>query len=96
MKKDRNVIIIAGLLVVIMLAIVAFSNNTPRQQPVAYHSIEIKSGDTLWDISQRYKPSFISTKEFVRDIKELNNISDKIRSGNFIIIPIYDEIYTTE
>ena len=56
-----------------------------------YTSIEIESGDTLWDISDEYISNLnVSKAEYIREICELNNISeDEIQTGDFIIIPYY-------
>lgn len=55
-----------------------------------YDEIEIKKGDTLWNIAYRYSNKKINIKDYVLEIMELNNMNnDKIISGHKIIIPVY-------
>lgn len=56
-----------------------------------YTSVEIKNGDTLWDIASKYiTDEYSSLQEYVAEVKELNNLpGDHIRSGQSIVIPYY-------
>ena len=55
-------------------------------------SVLVKKGDTITAIAQRYAPeySYISAKQYMEDILELNNMSSEyIQAGNYILLPIY-------
>lgn len=55
-------------------------------------SLLVEKGDTLSAISERYAPeySYISAKEYMRDILELNNLhSEYIQAGKYILLPNY-------
>lgn len=56
-----------------------------------YTSVEIKNGDTLWDIASKYMTEeYGSLQEYVEEVKELNHLpSDNIRSGQSIVVPYY-------
>ena len=56
-----------------------------------YTSIQIESGDTLWNISDKYICNLNITKaEYMGEICKLNNISeDEIQTGDYIVIPYY-------
>lgn len=56
-----------------------------------YTSIEIKNGDTLWNIASEYiTEEYASLQEYVTEVKCLNGMQgDSIRSGQFLIIPYY-------
>ena len=53
-----------------------------------YKSIEIRKGDTLWEIAEQMKPSDCgSTAEYVQVLKDINNLeSNDIQSGRHLII----------
>ena len=53
-----------------------------------YKSIEIRKGDTLWDIAKQTKPAdFGSTAEYVQVLKDMNRLgSDDIQSGRHLIV----------
>lgn len=55
-------------------------------------SVLIKKGDTLSSLAKTYAPvkSHISAGEYMKDIKELNNMeSEHIKAGNYILLPNY-------
>lgn len=55
-----------------------------------YSSICIQDGDTLWKIANEYKPEDVSTKEYIRSLKKINQISsDTITSGHYLIVYDY-------
>lgn len=57
---------------------------------VEYKTIEVQSGDTLWDIACDYMPSKMDTREAVYEICKLNDISaSTLYAGMEIQIPIY-------
>lgn len=53
-----------------------------------YKSIEIRKGDTLWDIAKQTKPADCgSTAEYVQVLKDMNRLgSDDIQSGRHLIV----------
>ena len=56
---------------------------------VSYKEITISKGDTLWDISQKYKNDDESIKDYVNKIMEFNNMkSDRINAGQKLIVII--------
>lgn len=54
-----------------------------------YKSIQIKPGDTLWDIAEVYvSDNNHSIAEFVTELKEVNSLKgDQIESGRNLIVP---------
>lgn len=58
-----------------------------------YTSVEVKNGDTLWDIaSEHITEEYKSLQEYVIEVKALNGLqSDSIKSGQSLVIPYYSE-----
>lgn len=56
-----------------------------------YTSVEIKKGDSLWSIANTYrKGSGMSTKEYLKELKQINQIiADDIQAGDSITIVYY-------
>lgn len=56
-----------------------------------YKSIQLKSGDTLWDISSEYMTDkSMDRNEYIHEICSMNHISaDEIHAGQYIVIPYY-------
>ena len=55
-----------------------------------YMDVEIKSGDTLWNIAQTYMPDDMDTRKAVYQLCSLNDISaDQLYAGMTIQVPIY-------
>ena len=68
--------------------------NTMAEEPAGpkmvsyYKSIEIKKGDTLWDIATEYAPyTDLSVPEYVRQLKQMNHLGeDTIHAGCHLIV----------
>lgn len=58
-----------------------------------YKSIELKSGDTLWTIAQRYMDEcYDSTEDYVEELININGLSsDEIYEGEFLMISYYGQ-----
>lgn len=53
-------------------------------------SHQVQSGDTLWQIASMYDYGNIDIREFIFNIKKINNLgSGFIRPGQILEIPIY-------
>lgn len=56
-----------------------------------YKTIEITSGDTLWDIAETYiDDNYDSVKEYVQELKDINHLdSDSIQDGQYLTVAYY-------
>jgi cell division protein YceG involved in septum cleavage len=57
-----------------------------------YTSISVEKGDSLWSIAGDYTmDGVMSREEFIDEVCELNNISDKdsLRSGEHLVVMYY-------
>lgn len=57
-------------------------------------SILIQPGDTLWSIANEYySEEYEDLTSYIDEIKTSNGLSsDKIHSGNYILIPLYNNV----
>ena len=53
-----------------------------------YESYQIKQGDTLWNIADKYiSPDFKDKETYIREIKRINHmLDDSIVEGDYIIV----------
>jgi len=53
-----------------------------------YKSIELKKGDTLWNIAETYMDeSYDSVEDYISELKKLNNLTtDEIHEGNYLMV----------
>ncbi len=56
-------------------------------------SIEIQKGDTLWEIASAYmSEEYDDLNDYIYEIKRSNGMtSDDIHTGNFLILPYYED-----
>ena len=56
-----------------------------------YTSIEIRNGDSLWSIADRYvKDSGMTTAQYVRQLKNMNRLTeDTILTGQYLTVAYY-------
>ncbi len=67
-------------------------SNQPEEQVSKYYtSIQIQSGDTLWEVANEYITSeYASMNEYIKEVKHLNSLDDdKIHEGQFLTVPYY-------
>lgn len=58
-----------------------------------YSSITIKNDDTLWSISERFKNEDETNAEYIKNIMEMNNMTDDtIYSGMQLAYYYYEEL----
>ncbi|MGF6989044.1 LysM repeat protein [Lachnospiraceae bacterium PM6-15] len=56
-----------------------------------YKSIQITSGDTLWDIANEYRGNQ-EIKSYIKEIKKMNNLkSDQINDMSYLTIMYYEQ-----
>lgn len=68
-----------------------YQNGREEERMECYRSIQVKSGESLWEISSRYYSSeYKSMKRYIARIKYLNHMLDEeIPAGGYLIIPFY-------
>lgn len=56
-----------------------------------YTNVEIRQGDTLWSIAERYRAnSGMEIRQYVSELKEINGlVSDSIEAGDSITVVYY-------
>ena len=91
--------IVAASIFFILLSIIFYHNKSSRinrnrragEQMECYKSIQVKSGESLWEISSRYYSSeYKSMRQYIARIKCLNHMLDEeIPAGGYLIIPYY-------
>jgi hypothetical protein len=75
---------------------VTASRNNDRVKLVT--SIEIQKGDTLWEIASAYmSDEYDNLNDYIHEIKMSNGMtSDEIHTGNFIVLPYYEDAISYE
>jgi cell division protein YceG involved in septum cleavage len=59
-----------------------------------YTSVQIQSGDTLWELADTYGDSVYASKSaYIKEVIRINSLSseDCIISGQYLILPYYTE-----
>lgn len=58
-----------------------------------YKSIEIKSGDTLWNIAEMYvTEEYDSVDAYVRELKDINGLhTDDIQDSQYLMVAYYEK-----
>lgn len=79
------------LFLILCFTLYAFTtlNKKIEQESFVYEEYCIETGDTLWEIAEKYKPKKTETRDFIRIIRTDNNISAEIYEGQVIKIRIY-------
>ena len=80
-----TVIILAG---VMLFSSMAGRSDVYSADEKAYITVEVCSGDTLWDIARTYGPSDRDVRQVISEICSLNDVSAyTLRPGQTILVP---------
>lgn len=71
------------------------AHDNAKDDPVRckyYKSIQIHSGDTLWNIAEEYMTEdYESVSEYITEVKKINKLSsDQIQDSQYLTVPYYD------
>ena len=71
------------------------AHDNVKDDPVRYKyykSIQIHSGDTLWNIAEEYiTEDYESVNDYITEVKKINKLSsDKIQNSQYLTVPYYD------
>lgn len=96
----KKLFVMIGLPVLVLVCCIAVCKNSEAESTgdkvddvVAYESVLICKGDTLWSIAEANleTPSDAEVRAYVEEIASLNGISStsRIHTGNYVLIPKY-------
>lgn len=94
-RTIQKTVLLLSLILVLASGFCGFSlMNTMAEEPAApvrpdcYMSIEIRRGDTLWDIAEVYAAGTqLSVPEYVARLKQINGLGeDTIHEGRHLVI----------
>lgn len=96
LRRNRFYLILS-LMVTITISIALFGFSAKASNPdeqIAYKyytSIVIEEGDSLWSITEKnFTEHFTSKKAYMKEIKEINGLSDEtLTTGQYLIVPYY-------
>ena len=68
------------------------AENRPKAPTYKYYtSIQVESGDTLWEIAEEYRTEeYEDINSYIEEVKEINHLtSSQITDGMYLCIPYY-------
>lgn len=93
-NKKKFIKSIATIAIIIFLIIILINEiaNKPKYTET-YKTIYISEDETLWSIAEEYKKPNQDIREYIYEIKKLNNMeSAAIYEGQELTIIIYEEV----
>lgn len=67
---------ILAVTILISLVITLFSHRSAMQKNNEIENITVSAGDTLWSISCEYKKAGQDVREYIYELRKLNNLTD--------------------
>ncbi len=95
-QRNRRVAIFFTLVLTVLTGSV-LSNRSQAQaqrQPLYkyYTDVRVHRGDTLWSIAREYMTDgYASTAEYIKEIKEINQLGAELQYGQLLLIPYYSD-----
>ena len=74
----------------------ARAEERPKEPTYKYYtSIQVRSGDTLWEIAEKYRTEeYEDIPSYIEEVKEINHLtSSQITDGMYLCIPYYTTEY---
>lgn len=91
--KSRGIIVMTVIIIALLIIVSVFSYKALTKKEIYYKDIEIKSGQTLWEIAESEFGQNIDIRKYVYKIKKINNLTNSnIQPGQIIKIPIEREV----
>lgn len=94
-----KIVVCILLPVIVLVCCISFYKNSEAESRgnkvddvVAYESVLVCEGDTLWSIAEANlsNPTDAEIRDYVKEIAAINKISEtSIHTGNYIIVPKY-------
>lgn len=87
---DLSILLIFGFIILFSLNASWYRQTAWLNASHALRNIEVKKGETLWQIANRYSPSHSDHRQFITKIIKINGLpSPDIHEGQMIRVPIY-------
>lgn len=99
-QMEKRLIVIIGIIVIslgILLgsSISAFASAREKARIHKYYtSIQLRQGDSLWELAGEYASTDQSEQEFIDEVCEVNGISESniLHSGQYLVVPYYSDV----
>lgn len=77
------------LVLIAILTLIVSSHRSNGQEQIYFNEYRVGKGDTLWNISNYYSDDNIDIRQFIHEIKKINDMeTSAIYEGDIIKIPI--------
>ena len=84
-RKFFSFVFVISVLAFIMI----YTSSVSGYQEPKYQSIFVNSGDTLWSIAEKYGSDSIDIRDYIYNIREINNLdSSNLYENTTILIPV--------
>ena len=99
-QMEKRLIVVIGIIVIslgILLgsSISAFASAREKARIHKYYtSIQLRQGDSLWELAVEYASTDQSEQEFIDEVCEVNGISESniLHSGQYLVVPYYSDV----
>ena len=99
-QMEKRLIVVIGIIVIslgILLgsSISAFASAREKARIHKYYtSIQLRQGDSLWELAGEYASTDQSEQEFIDEVCEVNGISESniLHSGQYVVVPYYSDV----
>ena len=99
-QMEKRLIVVIGIIVIslgILLgsSISAFASAREKARIHKYYtSIQLRQGDSLWELAGEYASTDQSEQEFIDEVCEVNGLSESniLHSGQYLVVPYYSDV----
>lgn len=93
-RAKRGFLLFLTVVLILGIGTLVFGGEKKVETKVHYQTVQIHSGDTLWEIAQTYCLETEKTEQMVEKIMQINGMKNaNIQSGQRIVVPVSRLVY---
>ena len=93
-SNKKVTIIVAIIIAAVLYVSITHMDASEADASTKYYTcISVESGDSLWDIAQKYMTDeYTSTQDYIDEVVSINNLNNdsSIVAGTNLVIPYYE------
>lgn len=87
-KRFFSFLTLSLLILMVLVTFIVSTHGASGQEEIYYNEYRVGKGDTLWKISNYYSDANVDIRQFIHEIKKINDMkTSAIYEGDIIKIP---------
>lgn len=90
-ERRADILTACGIIAAVALLAVLLAGAGRAEREYSEETVTVRSGDTLWGISEQYCPENMDKREYIRVIEADNGCGADIMAGQVLTVRVYEK-----